>query len=336
MIQRISKRDLVAQTLHKSGCGRLFQIAGSWRGLLVLNYHRIGNGFNSSFDRNLWSASAEDFEYQVRTVSRDFDVIGLDDMEHVVSRRGGKYVLITFDDGYYDNYTDAFPILKSYSAKAVFFLATGFLDSPKVPWWDEIAWMVRHSPIKTLPASRWIDKPIALEESNHELAIRTLLKVYKKLSGEETANYLNYLSEATQSPRCPEHIAHQLWMNWAMVREMKQAGMAFGGHTVNHPILGNLPADQQEFEIAECQRRLTAELGVPATAFSYPVGGPGSFNQHTFDSLERNGFRWGFTYFGGNLRTPTTNRYALPRAAIETDVNQTMFQAILTLPQWFG
>ncbi|OYW11516.1 MAG: polysaccharide deacetylase, partial [Planctomycetales bacterium 12-60-4] len=108
----------------------MMQFAGSWRGLLVLNYHRIGDGRHSPLDRNLWSATTEEFEQQVRAISRNFDVVGIDDLDSLVRHPRGRYVLITFDDGYLDNYTEAFPILKSYNAKGVFFVTTGFLDVP--------------------------------------------------------------------------------------------------------------------------------------------------------------------------------------------------------------
>lgn len=41
-----------------------------------------------------------------------------------------KPVLITFDDGYRDFYTDAFPILKKYNVKATAYIISGFLDKP--------------------------------------------------------------------------------------------------------------------------------------------------------------------------------------------------------------
>ncbi len=333
----LTKRDLVARALHHSGCGRLIQRAGTWRGLLILNYHRVGAGAKTSdFDRNLWSATAEDFDAQIRTVCRDYDVIGLKDLEEIQRQRRGRFILITFDDGYRDNYEEAFPILKQHGASAIFFLATGYLDEPRLPWWDEIAWMVRRSPLPQLPASVWLPDAISFENPDRERAIVKLLKIYKRLDGDLTTAFINHLAEATQSGRCPEGIARQLWMTWPMVREMQAAGMDFGGHTVNHPILANLSPEEQDAEVGGCQQRLIQELGQPATAFSYPVGGAHSYNEHTMAALQRHGFQWGFTYIGGHVPLPVPQRYAIPRAAIETEVDTPIFQAILAIPQWFS
>lgn len=336
MIQSLSKRELVARTLHQTGVDRMLYLARSWRGVLILNYHRIGNGSHSPYDRNLWSATSEEFEAQVQSVTKNFDVIGLEDLDHALQQRRGRHVVFTFDDGYLDNYTEAFPILKSYNAKAAFFVTTGFLDVPQMPWWDEIAWMVRHSPLTELPQNPWTLVALPFDEPNREEVIQACLLVYKRISGSQTSQYLRELAELLQTGRAPERIAHELWMTWPMLREMRQAGMTIGGHTVNHPILANLTPEQQDFEVGECLRRIGQELREPATTFSYPVGGKTSFNSHTRKALERHGVKWAFTFIGGHVRPCEVDRLALPRTAIETDINQPMFNALLALPQWYA
>ncbi len=335
MLPGLSKRTLVAQALDTTGCGALLRKTGGWRGLLVLNYHRIGDCQHSLFDHNLWSATTEEFDRQVKSAVRDFDVISLDDLDDVLKRPRGRFVLFTFDDGYLDNYTDAYAVLKAHRAPATFFVTTGFLDRPQVPWWDEIAWMVRASPLRKIPANDWIQTPIVFDEPDRERTIRLLLDAYKRLDGEGTTPYLIFLADILKSGRIDQRVAQELWMTWPMLREMRQAGMSFGGHTVSHPILANISPEEQDFEIGECKRRLVAELGEPIDAFSYPVGGQASFNLHTRAALEKHGFRWAFTYLGGVV-DHAADSYSMPRAAIELDVDQPMFRAVLTLPQWFA
>ncbi|MBI1348119.1 polysaccharide deacetylase family protein [bacterium] len=310
--------------------------ARSWRGILILNYHRIGNGSRSSCDRNLWSATAESFEEQVRYVTKHYDVIGLEDLDLALRNPRGRFVVITFDDGYLDNYTEAFPILKSYHAKGAFFITTGFLDVPSIPWWDEIAWMVRRCPLEVLPANRWSQESIRLDYDDRESVIQMLLLAYKKSSVEQAAGFLSELADVLQTGRAPQRIAHELWMTWPMLREMQQAGMTIGGHTVTHPILATLTAEQQDYEVGECLRRIRKELGTLIDTFSYPVGGQSSFNIHTRKALEKHGVRWAFTFIGGHIRPRQYDRFALPRTAIETDINAPLFNALLTLPQWYA
>lgn len=332
---RISKRGMLARALDYTGCGRVLRAASTWEGVLVLNYHRIGERYNSLLDRNLWSATEEDFDAQMRMIARNFQVVGMDDLELVLHGRGGRYVMITFDDGYRDNYTSAFPILKQHHVPATFFLATGFLDQPRIPWWDDIAWMVRTSPLEALDVNPWTTTPVPFDEPQRERAIHRLLSVYKKLPGNSTADFVQFLADKLQTGRCPTRFANELWMTWDMVREMRQNGMSFGGHTVNHPILANLTADRQDFEIGESRRRLEEELGEAVDAFSYPVGGRNSFNQETRTALHRHGYKWSFAYVGGYCRYDQIDNYALARAAIETDIDLPLFRAMTTLPQVF-
>ncbi len=331
----MSRKLMFARALDQTGCGKLLRLAPSWRGVLILNYHRIGNPQRSLLDRNLWSATTEEFDEQIHTITRDFDIIGLDELDHELKNTRSRSVMITFDDGYIDNYTDAFPVLKSHKASATFFITTGFLDVPQIPWWDEIAWMVRSCRLPRIPENPWAGGPIEFDEPDRERAIRRILAAYKILDGNSTGDYLTFLADFLETGRAPIHIGHELWMTWAMIREMSQSRMFFGGHTVNHPILANVTPEVQDFEIGECRRRLMQELSTPIDAFSYPVGGATSFNQHTRESLTRHGYRWAFTYIGGVVSPTRVDRFALQRAAVETDTVQPMFRAMLSLPHIF-
>lgn len=225
------------------------------------------------------------------SLKASFDVISMHDLAAALADPRGRSVMITFDDGYRDNYERAYPVLKEYGLSATFFLTTGFLDKQIVPWWDEIAWMVRNATVPLLPAGKWFDEPLQTDQKHWDYAIVRLLRLYKRLGGDRTENYLNDLGAALRTGRCPAEVGRELWMTWDMIREMKAGGMTFGGHTVNHPVLANLPAEEQDYEVGECRRRLVAEIGEPIDAFSYPVGGKTAFNEITQRALERHVYR---------------------------------------------
>jgi peptidoglycan/xylan/chitin deacetylase (PgdA/CDA1 family) len=332
----MSRKLMLAHALDRSGCGKLLRLAPSWRGVLILNYHRIGDARHSLLDRNLWSATTEEFDQQIRTIIRDFDIIGLNELDTALHERRGRSVMITFDDGYLDNYTEAFPVLKSHRASATFFITTGFLDVPQIPWWDEIAWMVRSCKLPHLPQNAWTGGPLPFDEPDREQAIRRMLMAYKILEGTSTDEFMKFFADKLETGRAPTHIGHELWMTWSMIREMSQSRMFFGGHTVNHPILANLSPAAQDFEIGECRRRLMQEVGGPIDAFSYPVGGQTSFNQATRDALTKHGYRWAFTYVGGIASSSRLDPYAIQRSAVESDTVRPVFRAMLTLPHLFA
>jgi len=301
---------------------------------VVLNYHRIGDGRRSVFDRCRWSATEEDFDRQVKFLTRHFDVISPRDIPYVVRVRRGRHVMITFDDGYADNYNAAFPILRSHGAVATFFVATGYIDEPRLPWWDEIAWMVRSSRRSVLELPAYLPAPVTVDEPDRERAVRALLRTYKGLPSERTAAFLDAAAEATGSGRAPGDLldVRSLWMSWGMLREMHAAQRTVGGHTVNHPLLSRMTREEQAAEIRGCARRLHDELGIPMLAFAYPVGTRDAFNADTRACLEEAGVASAFSYYGGIRRLDDWDALDVPRIAIEQEHTFADFRAAVMFP----
>jgi peptidoglycan/xylan/chitin deacetylase (PgdA/CDA1 family) len=331
------KEALATRLLYQTGLLFLLERAIRWSGVLVLNYHRVGNGNQSPFDRGLWSADADAFTDQIRFCKSQLEVITPDDLPKVLAHGSGRYALITFDDGYRDNYEIAFPILKAEGVPATFFITTGFVDAPQLPWWDEIAWMVRTSQQDRVELSRWIPAPISFDEPEREEAVRTLLRAYKAMPAESTGHYLDAVAEATRSGRCEQaEVGRSLWMDWEMLREMKAAGMTVAGHTVTHPVLARTSIKRQREEILGCGARLAEEMGEPMKYFSYPIGKPGSFDSVTQDCLQEAGVRFAFSYYGGFRRFGEWNNYDIRRVAVETYLTTEWFRSIVAVPQLFA
>lgn len=301
------------------------------RGVLVLNYHRIGDGTASPYDRELWSATADAFDAQVSFLARQCDVISPGDIDAALAARSGRHVVITFDDGYLDNYQLAFPILRRHGVPATFFIATGFIDRPSVPWWDEIAWLLRNTTRSRLSLAPWFGKPLDVGQRRTP-AIRKVLAKYKSLPADHAARLLAGLRDAagvTHPQGAPGH-----WMDWSMIREMADAGMTIGGHTVHHPVLSRLPHARQRDEIEGCAARILAETGRRMEYFAYPVGNRWAFNDDTLACLEAAGVRRAFSYYGG-YATLASPRFDVPRVAIEDHVGIHEFKAMARLPQVF-
>ena len=327
------KKAIATRLLCRSGLRSLLGRAIQWSGVLVLNYHRVGDGSESPFDHGLWSADAEAFTDQIRFCKSHLDVITPDDIPQAVAHRRGRYALVTFDDGYKDNYEIAFPILKAEGVPAAFFIATGFVDEPRMPWWDEIAWMVRTSRKDRVELPGWVAAPVSFDAPDREGAVRTFLRACKAMPTESTDRFLDALAEATGSGRCGADVGASFWMNWNMLREMRAAGMTVAGHTVTHPILARASPERQRDEILGCGARLAEEMGEPMLYFSYPVGGPNSFNSVTQDCLREAGVRYAFSYYGGFRRFGDWDNYDVRRVAVETYLTPEWFRSIVTLPQ---
>jgi peptidoglycan/xylan/chitin deacetylase (PgdA/CDA1 family) len=326
-------RSLAATMLCRTGVRYVIESVSRWSGVVALNYHRIGDGSKSPFDRALWSADAEVFTKQVRFLKSHLDLITADDLPDVLGKRSGRFGMITFDDGYRDNFDTAFQVLRSENARATFFLTSGFIGTTIVPYWDEIAWMLRSSPLRSVHAPDWLAASIDYDEPDRDVAIAAVLREFKKVPPESADAFLQSIGAATHSDRCR---SADLWMTWDMVRTMRAAGMAFGGHSVAHPVLSLSDPARQTREIVGSIERIAQELHEPVTCFSYPFGGRKAFNEVSVDILREAGIRYAFSYYGGFRQFEDWVDYDVRRVPIEPEVTRDWFRCLVTIPKVFA
>lgn len=268
--------------LEANGVAALAARSTRWRGIVVLAYHRIGDGEGAAGDLDLWSATPDELDRQLAFLSRHFEVIAPSEIAAAARERGGRFAAVTFDDGYRDGYDHALEVLCSHRVRAGFFICTGFLDRTAIAWWDEIARLARRS------------RPPAPSD---EGATRTLRKRYHALPGNRARELLASMRE-TSSPEDQGAPADE-WMSWEMVRELRAAGMEIGGHTVTHPVLARELPHVQAAEISGCAARIEAELAEPMRLFSYPVGLRDTFDATTRARLRGAGVEIAFSCYGG-------------------------------------
>jgi peptidoglycan/xylan/chitin deacetylase (PgdA/CDA1 family) len=329
-----SKTERLAHVGEATGLSRLIRELGAWNGIMAFTYHRVGV-MDAAYDSGVWDASPAQFERQLRFLKREFDVIGPDDLETALSAGRGRYVLLTFDDGYRDNVEEALPILVRHGLPATFFVTTGFLDRREIAWWDEVAWMVHASLRRELELDGWLNRPVSLDPAHRARTTRTLIDLYKGLPGESAAAFLDALADASGSGRHGRD-GPDMWMTWDDVRALRAAGMHIGGHTVSHPLLARLSAEEQEAEIFECKNRIETELGQPMRSFSYPDGGRHCFDGHTRRCLSEHGVEFGFSFYGGYRRFDDWDAYDIRRRCLGPTVSVQRFALMLTLPQVFA
>jgi peptidoglycan/xylan/chitin deacetylase (PgdA/CDA1 family) len=290
--------------------------------LVVINYHRIGNAKTTALDNGVVEATPDEFALQMSWLKRNFHVATLEEAQRFVERPSKlRYpiFLITFDDGYRDNYDVAFPILKSLSLSATFFLITKFVGSRTLPWWDRIADLVRRR--RTGPIDLAYPWPVRVD-ADSEKAIPRLLALYKNPATSDRARFLSEL-EIGCGVSSQVQADERLFLDWTEARQMLAAGMSFGSHTHSHELLARQSESEQRRELQDSRGIITSNLGVPCDALAYPVGSQESFSPITMRLLEGAGYRTAFSYYGGVnvpfrmerfnvLRIPTDPLLGLP------------------------
>jgi peptidoglycan/xylan/chitin deacetylase (PgdA/CDA1 family) len=313
------KRELLARGLLWSGAPFLLSHLPARDSLLVLNYHRIGNSEDDLFDPGVFSATAEQLDNQISYLKRRVSLVNL---EEALSFVGGAIkeksrrcrVLITFDDGYLDNYEIAFPILRAHGAQGVFFLATSMVGSAQVPWWDQIAYLVKTAQRRRFSLRYPADLAIDLDENGLTKSLREVLKLYKRPENSDPARFIEELAEEAKGQELPGTLRR--FLNWDEAREMTRGGMVIGSHTHSHHVLSQLEPDRQYEELSKSRAIFREELGAEAEVLAYPVGGRTSFTDQTRELAREAGYRAAFSFYGGANLPGKTNPYDVKRIGI--------------------
>jgi peptidoglycan/xylan/chitin deacetylase (PgdA/CDA1 family) len=302
-----------AHVIAQAGIPRFLDMAWGEKRLTVLTYHRVNDADAPDFPyaRYNVSASPEDFARQMDYVAGHFNVIGLEALRAFVqdgTPLPPRPVLITFDDGYRDNYVHAYPVLRARGMPAVIFLYTSRMDDPTPPWWDECAHHIERTSL--VHAALPLVGPQDLSTPDHRnLAHDRFVERFKGLPESEKPKALNAFRAALQVDPLPPD--RDLFLTWNEVRELVAGGIACQPHTVSHPILTRLNPDQLQRELADSRAQVEQQTGQPAYAFAYPNGLQGDYDAHTMAVLRENGYALAFTLLDGPMRADAVRRNPL-------------------------
>jgi peptidoglycan/xylan/chitin deacetylase (PgdA/CDA1 family) len=315
-----SLRDRGARLLSAAGLASALRRAGAWRGVLVLNHHRVGRP-GPDDDPGMFSASTEALDAQLAVVAREADVVGLDELLDGPPAGRGRHVAITFDDGFRDAHDLVLPLLRRHGLRAAFFVASGFVDRPRLPWWEEVAWLARRAAPDAAAAG--------------ELR-RTVQTRYKRLPPGPADALLDDLAGRAGVARPGPEAAAGMWMTWDMVRALRDAGMVVGGHTADHPVLARLDPEAQRAQVLAGQRRLREELGAAVPTFAYPDGSRHAFDHATRTVLREAGVVLACSFYGGHNLPESWDPLDVRRTALPPGARAERTRAALALPQVFA
>jgi peptidoglycan/xylan/chitin deacetylase (PgdA/CDA1 family) len=313
------KRELLSQGLHWSGARLLFEKLPEKDVLLVLNYHRIGDRDQDEFDSNVFSVNADQFNEQIAYLKEHLTLVTLEEALAFIDgkakdRTPRSRVLITFDDGYMDNFETAFPILRSHGAQGVFFLTTDMVGSCRVPWWDEIAYVIKTARQRQFTLHYPSDLAVDIDQDGVSISLRNVVKSYYGPENTDPARFIRELKEAAQGDEPPTSLRR--FLNWEEAKEMLEGGMAIGSHTIDHPILSRLGREEQRRELAQSRAVLKDRLGMNAEALAYPFGVEDSFSDQTMEVAAETGYRAAFSFYGGTNKRGLTRPFNVKRVSI--------------------
>jgi peptidoglycan/xylan/chitin deacetylase (PgdA/CDA1 family) len=220
----------------------------------------------------------DSFREQIAYLTENYDVLPLEEAVERINRGESveNVAVITFDDGWKDNYTNAYPVLVRQKVPATIFLVTDYVGTTHWFWPERVIHLLsrvenRGVPIPESmrewvgPRFRYLPTPADVED------IDAFIDRLKYLSKKERESVMEYLStQAEVSLRELED--ERILLEWNEVEEMANNQISFGSHTETHPILTQVSLERARREIVNSKKRIENHLGRPCSGFAYPNG----------------------------------------------------------------
>jgi len=263
--------------------------------LIVLNFHRIVR--NDNINNILSTKINDNFFYKyLKFLNNNFEIISPTQLinNNIKFAKKEKFkILITFDDGYYDNFNIAFPILKKLKIKPIFFICPTYISSNKKLWDEDLV-----DRIKKLMGQKNIFKfqDIILQKnlpdfSQNLFKIINILKFYDNSKRQNVINKIlpyQYLDQSSDE-RC---------MNWNEIKILSQNDMHIGCHTNTHTSLGKLDKYFFKDELLNSKLEIEKQTNKECNFFAFPYGSKNDYNLKVIKSLKNIGYKKTFLNFG--------------------------------------
>jgi len=343
------------------GIGRIRRGALSLKGrftrrVVILLYHRVTE---FTLDPHLLCVTPEHFAEHLEMLRSQYRVTKLDRLVHAVQEGdlSSRGVVVTFDDGYANNLSNAKPLLERYDVPATVFVTAGYVGGEGEFWWDELDRLLLQP--GTLPETlrlslngttyQWELGEVAhysedafrshfrwnvLEKDNppspRQRLYFTLHQLLRPLPKEERKEILDELL-AWAGAQTMARPTHRTLSPDEVVQLIEGGLIQVGAHTVSHPVLSALPAAAQRAEIQEGKARLEEILGHSVTSFAYPYGSRSDYTSETVTAVREAKFTCACSNFAGVVWRGI-DHFQLPRFVVR-DWNGEEFSRRLW--EWF-
>lgn len=289
------------------------------KGTVILMYHRVDDLPDYAYPIMV---SPSNFAHHMAIIRKHYRPMRLLELADAIARRSlpDRGLVITFDDGYIDNFTQALPILEEYEIPATIFVSAGNIDTSKEFWWDELERIIL-KPIE-LPEKLEMNvrgQPYCWPTESFEersQARKALHLLLKPLTFEEREMFLGELAQWAGQSR-EGRANHRSMASEELLWLSKSELIDIGGHTITHPQLSAQSYETQYHEVRDGVKRLEAITGKPVESFAYPYGTREDFNDDSLEIVRTCGFRAACTTVRGKVSLGNNTLFNLPRFSVD-------------------
>ena len=297
------------------GINAFFRFANKSKDLCLM-YHGI---VPDDYPIQSWLLVKESqFRKQLEYLTKHWEVIHIDAYIARDFHTAKPKAIITFDDGYQNNYSVAYPILKKLKLPATIYVVTDFIDTNELFWFDKVIYSIQKNNLSFLDLTFLPHDNLGARATFHPSGtqrwstIERLLTNIKSLGAtkaEETAkrifefvtpetHYTNYLTP----------------LKTQQILEMSRSGfIEIGAHTAHHEILTDLTCSQAEQTITRSMAAIKNIIGKSPSHFCYPNG---NYSKPILDLMQRYNFSSAMTVQNSFITPENYKKYELPRLPV--------------------
>jgi peptidoglycan/xylan/chitin deacetylase (PgdA/CDA1 family) len=329
---------LMALLLYYSGvltvCDRLRVRLSRHPDFVILMYHRVLDDpeSNSILTQPGMSVAANTFDRQLAWLKKRFRVVSLKQLSESLEtkqRLANRHVVITFDDGWRDNYTNAFCLLRKHHLPAIVFLTAEYVGTNRAFWFLMVKWLLLRGNVapdtlvEIISDGAGADPSAAtvifqLRQLTDQAAMDPdrVIEILKMLEGAA-------LDKVVQAMLDKSNLSQNFWekekpmLSWEEVREMNMGGIEFGSHGCSHRILTLLPEGEIRNELEHSRAVIEEKLGRSVYSFSYPNG---NYDEEVKMQVQRAGYTCAVTTSDKKQARNPVDRFALRRVAVHEGV----------------
>lgn len=259
-------RDVVASTLSLSGLTKFSHFPSS--SITILTFHRVLPAkLRAEYPLPGLVVTPEELHWVLSQVKNDFDIQTLSNAykASLLANRRKPLLAITFDDGQWDNYEYALPVLEAQNIAATFYVPTAYIGKTKLLWHDEagFTWQQLGKSREKIFADI---SPVPLPDEVFS-SVEGFLRYLKKLNANERNEFISRFKQFD--------LEFPVWsrlMDWNEINQLHEQGHEIGSHSRTHSLLSQLSLDAQRQELCQSMLDIKNVIGVQPSSFCYPDG----------------------------------------------------------------
>lgn len=319
-ILKLHIKSLIATILYLSGFLHLIAIFRLKNKAIVLMYHRVlsKEDFTDSPTTSGIIVTKNTFQKHVQFLVKHFNIVDYKNFNNSLKNNipfKSKTCLITFDDGWSDNFSDAMPILTAHNCPALIFLPTDYVGTGKQFWQERLTALLQTA-LKNKPATNNLLNDIKSKYNPDKVETKSahdVRQLVSSLKGQPEIKIRALISnietelEGLRIP--PPNNANDGFIDWEQAKLMAQSVFTIGSHAVSHRLLDRLDTKDLRFELNNSKEILESKLSTSVTTIAYPNG---NHSETTKSATKKAGYQTGFSTNPGYV-TNNSDLYSINR-----------------------